>query len=77
MTHFNFKATPTKDIDQSCHLKVVELVYNRLYGIHITPLVINSLGVGTHTHTHTYTHIYTHTHAHTQAYIPTLQTKTI
>ena len=43
---------------------------------HITPLVINSLGVITHTHihastrmhAHTRTHTHTHTHKHTHTY---------
>ena len=41
-----------------------------MYGIHITPLVINSLGDG-HTHTHTYTHTHTHTHTQTQTHTNT------
>ena len=35
-------------------------------GVHITPLVINTLGEATHTHTqHTHTHTHTQTHVHT------------
>ena len=39
--------------------------FNQSYGVHITPLVIYSLG-GKNTHTHTHTHTQTHTHTHTQ-----------
>ena len=42
---------------------------------HITPLIINSLGAGTHTHTHTHTRAHTHTHTHTS--IQYLQTEAI
>ena len=57
MTHLISKATPTNDTDYSCHTKAVhvELVYiiNQSLGVHITPLVISSLGGG---HTDTYIH---------------------
>ena len=48
------KATPTNGIDYSCYIKALEF-YNQSYGIHIKPVVINSLGGG---HTHTYTRTY-------------------
>ena len=38
-------------------------MFNQLYEVHITPLVINSLGGG-HTHTHTHTHMQTHTYTY-------------
>ena len=32
------KATPTNDIDYSCHIKVIELtVFDQSYGLYITP----------------------------------------
>ena len=31
-------------------------MFNQSYGVHITPLVINSLGADTHTHTHKHTY---------------------
>ena len=34
---------PTNNTDYSCYIKIVELVYKSSYGIHIMPLVINSL----------------------------------
>ena len=44
------------------YVKAVELVFNQSYGVHIMPLVINSLrGGDTHTHTHTHTYIQTST----------------
>ena len=56
-TRINAKATPINDNDYSCHITAIEL-FNQSYEVHITPLVINSLGRGhTHTHTHTRTHI--------------------
>ena len=42
---------PTKDTNYSCHIKAIELIQPIIW-IHITPLVINSLG-GRHTSTHT------------------------
>ena len=48
---------PINDNDYSCHVTAVERFYQS-HGVHITPLVINSLG---HGHTHTYTHTRTHT----------------
>ena len=66
MTRSNFNATPTTDSNCSCHIKAVEL-FNQSYGVHIMPLVINSLGGGyTHTHTHTHTHTNTHTDVRTE-----------
>ena len=41
---------------------------NQSYGVHITPLVINCLGVDTHTHTHTHTHTRTHACMHVRAH---------
>ena len=74
MTCTNCKATPINHNNYSCHITAVELVYQS-YGVHVTPLVINSLGVDTHTHTHTHTHartsIHTHTHTHTQTHTHT------
>ena len=46
------------------YVKAVELVFNQSYGVHIMPLVINSLRGGD-THTHTHTHI--HTDIHTES----------
>ena len=48
---------------------------DQLYGVHITPLVINSLEGGhthacIHTHKHTHTHTHTHTHMHTCTHEP-------
>ena len=58
-------------------LKAVELVLPMMqsYRIHITPLVINSLGGG-HTHVHTRTHTYVHTHAHTHTHTHIYNTHT-
>ena len=53
---------PTSDIDYSCHIKAVQLVYLIIW---ITPLVIDSLGGG-HTHANTHIHTYTYTHIHIQ-----------
>ena len=61
MTHINAaKATPINN-NYSCHITAVELV-NQSYGVHITPLAINSLGRG---------------HTHTQKSIPTIRTGSI
>ena len=53
-------------------------MFNQSYGVHIMPLIINSLGDGytyirmhAHAHTHTYTHTYTHTHTHTHKHTHT------
>ena len=39
-------------------------LFKQSYGVHITPLVNNSLGVDKHTHMHAHTHTYTHTHSY-------------
>ena len=49
MTHFNYKAMPTIDTNYRYHTEGVEF-FNQLYGVYITPLVINSPRAGT-THT--------------------------
>ena len=51
MTYINAKATPINDADYSGHITAIEPVQPIIW-VHITPLVINSLGGG-HTHTHT------------------------
>ena len=53
MTHINAIATPTNDIDYSCHYNyAVEAFTN-----HFTPLVINSLGDRHTKHTYVRIHI--------------------
>ena len=54
MTRYDSKTTPSADNDYRCHIKAYNL-FNQSYGVHITPLVIDSLGGG-HTNTDTYTH---------------------
>ena len=57
---FNSKATATTNNDYSCHIKVVcgPCLTNNMESIshYITALVINSLGMDTHTNTHTGIH---------------------
>ena len=53
MTGFKCKATPTNSTDYGYCKKAVELA-NQSCGVHITPLVINSLG-GRQTDRHTHT----------------------
>ena len=57
MMCFNSKATPTTDNNYSWHIKVVELVYNQSYRVHIMQQIINSLRGG-HTNTHTHRHLH-------------------
>ena len=71
MTRINAKAMPINDNDYHCHITATNL-FNKSYGVHIMPLVINSLRGGhtlthslTHSHTHTHTHTHTRTHTHT------------
>ena len=52
MVHFNCKATPTNDIDYSCHIKAAELV-KLIIWVYIMSLVITSFE-GRHTDTHTH-----------------------
>lgn len=49
MTHCNSEAIATNDINYSCCVKVVELG-SPIIWIHITPLVINSLGADIQEH---------------------------
>ena len=53
--YINAKAMPINNIDYSHDVKAVEVVLPTILGpyasCYITPLVINSLGVGTNTHT--------------------------
>ena len=55
----NAKATPINDNDYSCHITAVDL-FNQLYEVHITPLIISSLG-GRDTYTDTHTDVCTET----------------
>ena len=47
-------------------------MFNQSNWVHITPLVINSLGVDTHTDTHTHRHTHTDTHTHTDVRTETI-----
>ena len=49
-TRINAKAMPINNTDYNCHTTAVE-PFNQSYWVHITLLVINSLG-GRHTHAH-------------------------
>ena len=71
--HFNSKTMHTIATltIYSCHIKIVELVYQSCGSIsyHNMPLVNNNLGVdNTHAHTHARTHTHTHTIVTSQAY---------
>ena len=44
MMHINAKATPTNNMDFYCYIKAIEFVP---YGVHVMPLVSNSLGADT------------------------------
>ena len=73
MMCFNSKATPTINTNYNCHIKAVEIA-KPIYGIHITSLMIDSLGLGKHTdtqtHTHRHTDTQTHRHTHTHTDVP-------
>ena len=53
-------AIPIYNADYKCHITAVNL-FNQSYGVHIKPLIINSLG-SRHTYTHAQTHTYMHTY---------------
>ena len=72
--HMNAKAMPNNNTDYSSHIKLLEL-FNQPYGVHIMPLLINSLLVHTH-NTHTGTHKHMHTHIKL-TYVTMLHTKSI
>ena len=44
--------TPTNDIEYSCHIRTIEIIWPIIYGVYIMPPVVHSLR-GVHTHTHT------------------------
>ena len=49
--HFNSKGMPTNDTKYTAILKLLRL-FNQLYGVHVMPIVINSLGADTNTCMH-------------------------
>ena len=59
MTHFNSKAMPTNDVENSCHTKAVELVWLIVWSPYHT-ISCHKLLIASEadTHTNTYRHLH-------------------